>query len=127
MAPFLGFSSWAAFAPCGHVGVMGIGDGVLLEDAVDRATSDDVDGGRIERTIADVSVRNRTLRFFARAKNVSVTPGGHLFACRRRQTATSPRPGERSLETWRHRTLPDRDTLWHSTCLGNGGAERETL
>jgi len=45
MAPFLGFSSWAAFTPSGHGGLMVMGDVVLLEDEVNRAMSAALDAG----------------------------------------------------------------------------------
>lgn len=45
MAPFLGFSSWAAFTPSGHGGLMVMGDVVLLEDEVNPAMSAALDAG----------------------------------------------------------------------------------
>ena len=45
MAPFLGFSSWAAFTPGGHGGLMVMGDVVLLEDEVNPAMSAALDAG----------------------------------------------------------------------------------
>jgi hypothetical protein len=45
MAPFLGFSSWAAFTPGGHSGLMVMGDIVLLEDEVNPAMSAALDAG----------------------------------------------------------------------------------
>lgn len=45
MAPFLGFSSWAAFTPSAHAGVMVMGDIVLLEDEVNPAMSAALDAG----------------------------------------------------------------------------------
>jgi hypothetical protein len=45
MAPFLGFSSWAAFTPSGHGGLMVMGDIVLLEDEVNPALSAALDAG----------------------------------------------------------------------------------
>jgi hypothetical protein len=45
MAPFLGFSSWAAFTPGGHRELMVMGDVVLLEDEVNPAMSAAIDAG----------------------------------------------------------------------------------
>jgi hypothetical protein len=45
MAPFLGFSSWAAFTPSSHGGLMVMGDVVLLEDEVNPAMSAALDAG----------------------------------------------------------------------------------
>src|SRR3954447_23779104 len=45
MSPFLGFSSWAAFTPGAHGGLMVMGDIVLLEDEVNSAMSAALDGG----------------------------------------------------------------------------------
>lgn len=45
MAPFLGFSSWAAFTPDAHSGLMVMGDVVLLEDEVNPAMSAALDAG----------------------------------------------------------------------------------
>ena len=45
MAPFLGFSSWAAFTPISHGGLMVMGDVVLLEDEVNPAMSAALDAG----------------------------------------------------------------------------------
>jgi len=45
MAPFLGFSSWAAFTPDAHGGLMVMGDVVLLEDEVNPALSAALDAG----------------------------------------------------------------------------------
>jgi hypothetical protein len=45
MSPFLGFSSWAAFTPGGHGGLMVMGDCVLLEDEVNPAMSAALDAG----------------------------------------------------------------------------------
>ena len=45
MPPFLGFSSWAAFTPSPHGGVMMMGDVVLLEDEVNPAMSAALDAG----------------------------------------------------------------------------------
>jgi len=45
MSPFLGFSSWAAFTPTGHGGLMVMGDVVLLEDEVNPAMSAALDAG----------------------------------------------------------------------------------
>ena len=45
MSPFLGFSSWAAFTPSGHGGVMVMGDIVLQEDEVNPAVSAALDSG----------------------------------------------------------------------------------
>lgn len=45
MAPFLGFSSWAAFTPSGRSGLMVMGDFVLLEDEVNPAMSAALDAG----------------------------------------------------------------------------------
>jgi hypothetical protein len=45
MAPFLGFSSWAAFTPGAHGGLMVMGDVVLLEDEVNPAMSAALDAG----------------------------------------------------------------------------------
>ena len=45
MAPFLGFSSWAAFTPGGHGGLVVMGDVVLLEDEVNPAMSAALDSG----------------------------------------------------------------------------------
>ena len=45
MSPFLGFSSWAAFTPSGHGGLMVMGDVVLLEDEVNPAMSAALDAG----------------------------------------------------------------------------------
>ena len=45
MAPFLGFSSWAAFTPNPHGGLMVMGDVVLLEDEVNPAMSAALDAG----------------------------------------------------------------------------------
>lgn len=45
MAPFLGFSSWAAFTPGSHGGLMVMGDVVLLEDEVNPAMSAALDAG----------------------------------------------------------------------------------
>jgi Domain of Unknown Function (DUF1259) len=45
MPPFLGFSSWAAFTPGSHGGLMVMGDVVLLEDEVNPAMSAALDAG----------------------------------------------------------------------------------
>lgn len=45
MAPFLGFSSWAAFTSGPHGGLMMMGDVVLLEDEVNPAMSAALDAG----------------------------------------------------------------------------------
>lgn len=45
MAPFLGFSSWAAFTSGGHGGLMVMGDVVLFEDEVNPAMSAALDAG----------------------------------------------------------------------------------
>lgn len=45
MSPFLGFSSWAAFTPNPHGGLMVMGDVVLLEDEVNPAMSAALDAG----------------------------------------------------------------------------------
>jgi uncharacterized protein DUF1259 len=45
MAPFLGFSSWAAFTPSAHGGLIVMGDVVLLEDEVNPAMSAALDNG----------------------------------------------------------------------------------
>jgi hypothetical protein len=45
MSPFLGFSSWAAFTPSAHGGLMVMGDVVLLEDEVNPAMSAALDSG----------------------------------------------------------------------------------
>jgi len=45
MSPFLGFSSWAAFTPGAHGGLMVMGDVVLLEDEVNPALSAALDAG----------------------------------------------------------------------------------
>lgn len=45
MPPFMGFSSWAAFTPGGHGGLMVMGDVVLLEDEVNPAMSAALDAG----------------------------------------------------------------------------------
>ncbi len=45
MSPFLGFSSWAAFTPGTHGGLMVMGDVVLLEDEVNAAMSAALDSG----------------------------------------------------------------------------------
>jgi Domain of Unknown Function (DUF1259) len=45
MSPFLGFSSWAAFTPGAHGGLMVMGDVVLLEDEVSPAMSAALDAG----------------------------------------------------------------------------------
>ena len=45
MAPFLGFSSWAAFTPNAHGGLIVMGDVVLLEDEVNPAMSAALDAG----------------------------------------------------------------------------------
>ncbi|HWR50164.1 MAG TPA: DUF1259 domain-containing protein [Bryobacteraceae bacterium] len=45
MPPFLGFSSWAAFTPGGHGGLMVMGDMVLMEDEVNSAMSAALDAG----------------------------------------------------------------------------------
>jgi hypothetical protein len=45
MAPFLGFSSWAAFTPGAHSGLMVMGDVVLLEDEVNPAMSAALEAG----------------------------------------------------------------------------------
>ena len=45
MSPFLGFSSWAAFTPSAHGGLMVMGDVVLLEDEVNPAMSAALDAG----------------------------------------------------------------------------------
>ena len=45
MAPFLGFSSWAAFMPSPHGGFIVMGDVVLLEDEVNPAISAALDAG----------------------------------------------------------------------------------
>ena len=45
MPPFMGFSSWAAFTPSGHGGLMVMGDMVLLEDEVNLAMSAALDAG----------------------------------------------------------------------------------
>ena len=45
MPPFLGFSSWAAFTPSAHGGLMVMGDIVLLEDEVNPAMSAALDAG----------------------------------------------------------------------------------
>jgi len=45
MPPFLGLSSWAAFTPGGHGGLMVMGDVVLLEDEVNPAMSAALDAG----------------------------------------------------------------------------------
>lgn len=43
--PFLGFSSWAAFTPSSHGGMMVMGDIVLLQDEVSPAMSAALDNG----------------------------------------------------------------------------------
>lgn len=45
MPPFLGLSSWAAFTPGAHGGLMVMGDVVLLEDEVNPAMSAALDAG----------------------------------------------------------------------------------
>jgi Domain of Unknown Function (DUF1259) len=45
MPPFLGLSSWAAFTPGGHGGLMVMGDVVLLQDEVNPAMSAALDAG----------------------------------------------------------------------------------
>jgi Domain of Unknown Function (DUF1259) len=45
MAPFLGLSSWAAFTPSAHGGLIVMGDFVLLEDEVNPAISAALDNG----------------------------------------------------------------------------------
>ena len=44
-SPFMGFSSWAAFTPSAHQGVMVMGDIVLLQDEVSPAMSAALDNG----------------------------------------------------------------------------------